>query len=48
MKTNFYGVQFFTRVLPCFTELHNLFYVNKVKIIPNNFYELLTPVALAH
>lgn len=37
-----------TRSLPCFTELHSLFYVNKVKGIPENIYELLTPVALAH
>jgi hypothetical protein len=25
-----------------------LFYVNKVKIIPDNIYDLLTPVAIAH
>ena len=40
-----YGLQFFTRSLPCFTELHSLFYVNRVKVIPKNIYELLTPVA---
>lgn len=38
--------------MPCMTELHSLFYVNKVKRVPalaaNNIYELLTPVALAH
>lgn len=32
----------------CLTELHTLFYPNKVKVIPDNIYELLTPVALAH
>lgn len=37
-----------TRALPCFTELHSLFYKNKVKVIPDNIYDLLTPVALAH
>jgi len=37
-----------TRSLPCFSELQSLFYLNKVKVIPNNIYELLTPVALAH
>jgi len=42
------GLEFFTRSLPCFTELHSLFYPNGVKIIPSNIYELLTPVALAH
>jgi hypothetical protein len=34
--------------LSCFTKLHSLFYVNGVKVIPQNIYELLTPVALAH
>jgi hypothetical protein len=32
----------------CITELYSLFYPNKVKVIPHNIYELLTPVALAH
>jgi hypothetical protein len=45
--TKTYGLQFFTRPLTCFTELHNLFYVNNIKIIPHNIYDLLTPVALA-
>ena len=44
----FYGLEFFTRSMPCITELHSLFYVNGVKVIPENIYELLTPVALAH
>jgi hypothetical protein len=34
--------------MPCLTKLHSLFYPNGVKIIPNNIYELLTPIALAH
>jgi hypothetical protein len=34
--------------MPCLTELYYIFYPNKVKIIPQNIYELLTPVALAH
>lgn len=42
------SLQFFTRSLPCLTELHPLFYPNRVKLIPQNIYELLTPVALAH
>ena len=42
------GLQFFTRALACFTELHSLFYVNNVKVIPGNIYNMLTPVALAH
>lgn len=43
-----YGLEFFTRALPCFTELHPLFYPNGIKEIPQNIYELLTPIALAH
>jgi len=44
----FYGLQFFTRSMPCLTELRELFYPNGVKIVPYNIYELLTPIALAH
>jgi len=43
-----FGVQLQTRSLPCFTELHNQFYVNGVKVLPAIIFELLTPVALAH
>lgn len=44
----FYSLEFWTRGLPCITELYELFYVNKVKIIPVNIYNLLTPITLAH
>jgi len=44
----FFSICFFTRSLPCFTELRSLFYPNGVKIVPYNIYELLTPGALAH
>jgi len=44
----FYALEFVTRSLPCFTELYDIFYVNGVKVVPNNIYELLTPVAFAH
>ena len=40
--------EFFTRSMPCITELYSLFYPNKVKVIPSNIYELLAPIALAH
>lgn len=43
-----YGLSFYTRGLPCITELHRLFYVGNKKVVPHNIYELLTPVALAH
>lgn len=41
-------VDMVTRSLPCFAELYSLFYVNKVKVVPENIYNLLTPIALAH
>ena len=43
-----YGIQIFTRSMPCMTELHYLFYPNGIKVIPQNIYNILTPVALAH
>lgn len=43
-----YALGFFTRSLACFTELYSLFYPEGVKVIPQNIYDLLTPVALAH
>lgn len=42
------SLEFFTRLMPCMTELHSLFYPENVKIVPHNIYDLLTPVALAH
>lgn len=42
------SLEFRTRYLPCFNELHGLFYKNKIKVIPDNIYDLLTPIALAH
>lgn len=42
------GLEFLTRSMPCLTELHSLFYPNGVKIIPEDIYNMLTPVALAH
>jgi len=44
----YYGLEICTRTLPCFNELYDYFYNHKTKIIPDNIYELLTPVALAH
>jgi len=43
-----YALGLFTRSLTCFIELHSLFYLKGVKVIPQNIYDLLTPVALAH
>ena len=44
----FYGLEFFTRALDCFSDIHSLFYKDSLKGIPSNIYDLLTPVALAH
>lgn len=43
-----YSLGFSTRSLPYFTKLRTMFYLNNVKRIPHNIYDLLTPVALAH
>lgn len=43
-----YALEISTRAMPCITEVHNLFYVEGKKVIPNNIYELLDPIALAH
>jgi hypothetical protein len=43
-----FGIVFFTRSLPCFTLLHTLFYDDGIKVTPENIFDLLTPVALAH
>jgi LAGLIDADG DNA endonuclease family/Proton-conducting membrane transporter len=41
-------IVFATRVLPCFTYWHNLFYVNGKKIVPLDLYNLLDYEALAY
>jgi len=43
-----YGIAFTSRTLPCFTELHNIFYEHNKKIVPRNLYNLLTWESLAH
>lgn len=41
-------VWFQTRALPCFNALYSQFYINRVKIVPLNIIELLTPIGLAY
>lgn len=41
------ALSFTTMQLPCFNEFKQLFYLNNVKLVPNNIYELLTPKGLA-
>lgn len=47
-ETKTYALQILTRSLPCFTELHAIYYPNGIKRIPADIFNLLTPVALAH
>lgn len=42
------SIYFRTLTLPCLNEYHDIFYKNKVKIIPKNLDELLTPIGLAY
>jgi len=44
----FTGIYFSTRVYPCFTEWHNMFYKNNKKIVPLELYNLLDYEALAY
>lgn len=37
-----------TRTYPCMTEFYNIFYKNKIKIVPENLYDLLTYEVQAH
>ncbi|RUO95978.1 homing endonuclease [Jimgerdemannia flammicorona] len=43
-----YALELRTRSLPCFTAIYHLFYVNGVKVIPLDIFNLLSPIALAH
>ncbi len=43
-----YAISFKSKNLSIFTQLYQLFYLNKIKIIPYTFYDLITPVSLAY
>ena len=43
----FYGIEITTRAIPCFTQLRDIFYRGRIKIIPENLYDLLTYEGLA-
>lgn len=47
-RKNTFSLFFYSRAMPCITEIHNLFYSSGKKILPNNIFELLDPIALAH
>lgn len=41
-------LEFYTRSLPCFTLLRKHFYKGRIKIVPNDLYDLLNYESLAH
>ena len=41
------ATSFTTMQLPCFNEFRDLFYLSNIKKVPNNIYDLLTPIGLA-
>lgn len=47
-NTTTQSLYFRTLAMPCLNYYYDLFYVNKIKIIPNNLNELLTPRGLAY
>jgi hypothetical protein len=44
----FYGIFFTTRSFPCFTKFYEMFYNNKIKIVPLDLYNLLTYKSFCH
>jgi hypothetical protein len=43
-----YNISFATRNLPCFNDFYSLFYNNRVKVVPQNIEDFLSPVVLAY
>jgi len=39
---------FKTMQLPCFFPIYNLFYINSIKVLPLNLFDILTSAGLAH
>jgi heme/copper-type cytochrome/quinol oxidase subunit 1 len=44
----FYAVGFHTRNLPCLIDIYNWFYVDGVKVVPNNLFNFMNYELLAH
>lgn len=46
--TTTYALNFFTRSLPCLKSLHSMFYSKTSKSVPEDIFNLLDPISLAH
>ncbi|ODQ76911.1 hypothetical protein BABINDRAFT_42624 [Babjeviella inositovora NRRL Y-12698] len=44
----FYGLNIYTRALPCFSIIRQKFYVGRVKTIPNDIYDHINYASIAH
>lgn len=44
----FISLEFWTRALPAFTNIYNLFYINNKKVIPNDLYHYFNEISLAY
>jgi hypothetical protein len=42
------AMEFYTRSLPCFTNLYSIFYLNQIKHVPLDIFNLFNPIVLAH
>lgn len=47
-KKGYKHITLATMALPCFNYYHEIFYLNKKKVVPENINELLTEVSLAY
>lgn len=47
-KQEYSSISFTTMQLPCFISIHNAWYLNGRKRVPNNIMDILTPIGLAH
>ncbi len=47
-NTIVYGLEFFTRSLPCFSQIHSLWYCQGTKVLPYHLFDYLTHIALAN
>jgi len=45
---NYYALRFDTRTCACFTMLYDLFYINNINSVPQDIYNLFSPVSFAY